>query len=508
MDLKVASSGLPTETSSVVLSVTPLNKQLRESLTGPDLREVFLELSKLRRTSTVSWIRKLRSYRSKAVIVTDGAENLKIFRPFLVLTALLIPAQERKIRWPDGMESPIGWRSVPAAVLRVLWGVALGQIALLRNCWYLCCQMPKSGLASPRMSSGRCLYLTPGLMLEPPIGGSIAHTSGIANATSRQGTEVKVVSVGEQPLIDADIKNRRVCRSSLVPFPPELDHLESHSRFFAVVEAETKNFQPDYFYLRYTLNDLTGPRLKHGDDKPLILEFNSPEVWQHRNWSAPLFYERIAGRIEKANLRSADLVVVVSDELRKRVLAAGVPEERVLFYPNCIDSRTFPPPHFDYESRLRIRQEFGVPADADLFTFVGTFGAWHGTRILAQAIRCLIDSHESWLREHRLHFLFVGDGVEREGIYGALGPDLGGPFVGLAGLQPHEKIPGILEASDILGVTPRSESRWESVLRKSHEALRIYGSRQTDSGFGSRSDRPGAPRLDAGCAESPLQQGG
>lgn len=441
-------SGPPMPT--VVLSVAPLEADVRESLRESDGGEVFLELSSLRRRSILASLRRLRSVRSRRVIVTDQRERLRLFRAFLVLTALLIPANERKMRQSAEIEESIRWSLVPSAFLRILWGVVVGQLALLRNLWYLRFQVPNLDKASHRVNHGKCLYLKPNLMFGPPIGGSIGHTSGIANSISRRGTEVKMISVGPQPLLDIAIKHKIVAQSPVLPLPAELNQLVGHKSFFGSVESEIKTLQPDYVYLRYTLNDLTGLRLRNTYAGPLILEFNGPEVWQHRHWGLPLRYELVADRIEKANLRSADVVVVVSDELKKQVLAAGVPAERIVSYPNCIDSRMFDPARFDRGNRLETRRELGVPADADLFTFVGSFGVWHGTQILARAIRQLIDLEQDWLRERRIHFLFVGDGLEREEVQCALSSDLDRAFVRMVGFQPQERIPSILAASDVL----------------------------------------------------------
>src|SRR5262249_1478104 len=100
--------------------------------------------------------------------------------------------------------------------------------------------------------------------------------------------------------------------------------------------------------------------------------------------------------------------------------------------------------------RRRVREALGIPLEAELLTFVGTFGRWHGTDVLAAVIRRLIDEDRPWLAEHRAHFLFVGDGALGPAVRSTLGPDLGAPFAPLAGLRPQGETPAILAASDIL----------------------------------------------------------
>jgi len=48
-----------------------------------------------------------------------------------------------------------------------------------------------------------------------------------------------------------------------------------------------------------------------------------------------------------------------------------------------------------------------------------------------------------------MHFLFVGDGAYAPKVRSILGPDLGAPYVTLAGFRPQEEGPAILAASDI-----------------------------------------------------------
>jgi glycosyltransferase involved in cell wall biosynthesis len=183
---------------------------------------------------------------------------------------------------------------------------------------------------------------------------------------------------------------------------------------------------------------------------PLVLEFNGSEVWAQRHWGEPVRFERLARAIERVNLRHADLVVVVSNALIDQSVSLGASPERVLFYPNGIDPIAFNPDRFTDGDRRATRRELGVPDGADLLTFIGTFGLWHGTDVLAEAIRRLIDEERAWLEERGVHFLYVGDGALAPKVRSVLGRDHGAPFVTLAGFRPQTEAPRILAASDIL----------------------------------------------------------
>jgi len=237
---------------------------------------------------------------------------------------------------------------------------------------------------------------------------------------------------------------------SLMSFPFEVNQHRYQGAFLRAARRRARVDAPELIYQRYAVNDLTGVLLRRHLELPLVLEFNGSEVWAQRHWGEPLRFERLSEAIERANLRHADLVVVVSQALVEQAVSLGAAPERVLFYPNGIDPLVFDPARFSERDRAQARQVLGVPANATLLTFVGTFGRWHGTDVLASVIRRLIDEQRPWLVERRVHFLLVGDGALAPTVRSILGPDLGSPFATLAGIRPQDQTPRILAASDAL----------------------------------------------------------
>ena len=84
-----------------------------------------------------------------------------------------------------------------------------------------------------------------------------------------------------------------------------------------------------------SLHNFSGARLRQSLGLPLVLEYNGSEAWAAANWGDRLVLHDMAISTESAALRNADLVVTVSKVLAEEVVAAGVPQERVLVYPNC-----------------------------------------------------------------------------------------------------------------------------------------------------------------------------
>jgi glycosyltransferase involved in cell wall biosynthesis len=274
--------------------------------------------------------------------------------------------------------------------------------------------------------------------------------AGVANALARSGVAVRLVSAHHQPLVDASLPQRAVPPEFLISFPFEVNPHRYQAVFLRAAREEAAIAPPDLIYQRYALNDMSGVRLREELGVPLVLEFNGSEVWAQRHWGEPLRFERLAQRMENASLRHADLVVVVSQALVEQAVSLGAERARVLFYPNGIDPEVFDPARFSADERRTARRELGVPEDATLLTFVGTFGTWHGTDVLATAIRRLIDEDRPWLERHRVHVLYVGDGPVGAKVRQILGDGLGSPFVTLAGVRPQAETPRTLAASDIL----------------------------------------------------------
>jgi glycosyltransferase involved in cell wall biosynthesis len=183
---------------------------------------------------------------------------------------------------------------------------------------------------------------------------------------------------------------------------------------------------------------------------PLVLEYNGSEVWTSRRWGHGLRYEALAQLAEDASLRHAALVVTVSDVLRDELLERGVAPERVVAHPNGVDPERYRPSLLSDDERRAIRARHGIPEDALVAGFIGTFGQWHGVDVLARAIVQLADESPELFAEHRVHFLLVGDGLRMADVRATLDGRAGADRVTLTGLVPQDEGARYLAASDLL----------------------------------------------------------
>jgi len=200
--------------------------------------------------------------------------------------------------------------------------------------------------------------------------------------------------------------------------------------------------QFDFIYQRYSRFNWTGVVLSVVTGLPLVLEFNGSEVWVSRQWD-PIGQLWLLKRFERLNQRAADLIFVVSTVERRSLAHAPARPKKIVVNPNGADTDVFQPGSGGCE----VRRKLGIE-NKTVIGFIGTFGPWHGAKVLAEAARSLSPDLDC-------HFLFIGDGEERpqtESIIRAAG--VSATFTGRVS---HREVPAHLDACDIL-VSPQVPS--------------------------------------------------
>jgi glycosyltransferase involved in cell wall biosynthesis len=104
-----------------------------------------------------------------------------------------------------------------------------------------------------------------------------------------------------------------------------------------------------------------------------------------------------------------------------------------------------------------LRRRLGIAADAVVVMFIGTFGAWHGVEVFAQAIRAMAERDADALRAGKVHFVLVGDGLKMPAVRAALPPSFDHSLVTMTGLVPQEDAPQYLAIADVV-VSPHVQN--------------------------------------------------
>jgi len=292
---------------------------------------------------------------------------------------------------------------------------------------------------APAAATGRRVtFLRSDLWTGVPAGGSVAHTAGVTDGFLRAGARLSFIATSLPALIDPG-------RTPVHLVPPtrlynilrEVPYFAHGLRFRDAARRVLGRRPADFLYQRFDPSSHAGVALARRFGVPLVLEYNGSEVWIADHWDRPFRWRRLFVDTEEANLRHADLIVVVSEVLRDGLLARGVEPERVVVRPNGVDPDRFHPA----VDGSAVRRRHGLD-DRTVVGFVGTFGMWHGAPVLARAARRILAERPD------LRLLFVGDGRDRAACEAILEGQ--SDRVVFTGLVPQAAGPAHLAAMDIL----------------------------------------------------------
>ncbi len=159
-------------------------------------------------------------------------------------------------------------------------------------------------------------------------------------------------------------------------------------------------------------------------------------------------------------LRRVDRVVVLTEGLRDYVIGEyGLSADRVMVIPSGTDTDLF-----GLADRTECRRRLGLPADADLIGFIGSFYRYQGLDILIDVLPSVQK------RRPQARLLFVGDGEERDPLRiraERLGLE---KFIIWQGRVPYQDVPDWIGAMDVC-VAPFRADRGETSPVKLFDAL-------------------------------------
>ncbi|MET4169708.1 glycosyltransferase involved in cell wall biosynthesis [Bradyrhizobium sp. LA6.1] len=449
---KLMSPDLSTRPKLIVMSFHPVTRSFADRITevcGPV--DSYYDAANLRKLSPVAALRQLRSLRAdKLVIALESEVSTALIAP-LSIAAALTRVGSLAVVWPDLRVEALGrlgglqnllqlgvdtLSSRRALVRRLREGEAMRRLPMPRR-------VPPSGGA-------RILYLDANISLGAAVGGSVGHTAGVIGGFLDNAFEVDYASLKSLPTDRAGARWLKLQPDGLLAMPAELN-------FYPYAEAIEKRIVPlhssnpwSFIYQRFSLHDFTGPHLGRRLNVPVVVEFNGSEAWASANWGTRLRLHGAAEKAEAVALEAADLIVTVSDELGDELKRRGIPDSRILVYPNCVDPAAFDSTRFSTDDLADLKRQHGIPKDALVAGFIGTFGQWHGIEFLAECISDLARNDAAWLERSKLHFMLVGDGLKMPEVRRLVGPPEITRFVTLTGLVAQSEAPRYLACADLL----------------------------------------------------------
>ncbi len=169
---------------------------------------------------------------------------------------------------------------------------------------------------------------------------------------------------------------------------------------------------------------------------PYVLE------WIDRLVSYDLsLFRRWAARADRRRMREAHRIVVTSAHWKREVAEEfGLPDERIIVSHNAVDPGEFTR---DPQAGSAVRKQMGIPEDALVVGFVGSYGWYHEAHLVADAAARLRGRTRV-----PVYFLMVGDGPNRARLDERARELEVEDVVLREGAVPHADVPRWLSAMD------------------------------------------------------------
>lgn len=145
---------------------------------------------------------------------------------------------------------------------------------------------------------------------------------------------------------------------------------------------------------------------------------------------------------ERWLMRRFDHVSNIADGMRAKLRDKGVPEERIVFFPNWVDTSLIHP----LEGRNELRAELGIQDDTRVVLYSGNIGEKQGLEVIVDVARHFVNDKD-------VLFLLCGEGAARARI-GQAASKLSN--VRLIPLQPLSKLNQLLNLADVHLVPQRA----------------------------------------------------
>ena len=419
-------------------------RSLAQSL-YPECQQVVLSKREFRESGWRSQLRALRKLRGEALVIfTESLSALK--EPQLLLCSGFLHGCRQMVFADSKGESKVYTRLTLIAHLPKLFLRGILDAFVVLASWLLIrifCFITKPQAAAAADAQLDIAYLHPYPLDRIAPGGATSHVTGFLSGLAENAVRCEIFS-GYRVPFEQFRRQETPNRRKLYLFS-ESQALSYNIRFALSVQRQLGGRRPSFLYQRHGRFVIAGALLSWFLSIPLVLEYNGSEFWVTKHWD-PARFRGILRICEKACLRTAHLIVVVSEPLRDELLQQGVPPERILVNPNAVDPKVFRPGCGGREARAR----FGFTPDNMVVCFVGSFAYWHGITVFQRAITRLMKRRNENAVLPRLRFLLVGDGLLRAEIRQALQDYEQSGVVVFTGLLPHDVVPSLLDASDIL----------------------------------------------------------
>ncbi len=442
--------------AKIVISQYPITKDIRSNLEDNLDGEIeFMVVTHIAHTGYLNLIKQLRQIHCNELYVYTPMDDQQFALPILRFMSVFIPANSRYVLGDDSVPALWGARDIIGDIGWVLWSLITGLFSLVAAIFYLAflrCRRQGAISFKEAIESRRILYFRPTLWQGLKEGGAISHSRGVVQGFLKLGYRVDCFADSEFMKFDGQscsFKQIRPRKAYILP--RELNHFNFQWHFISQVRKLIGEVFQGIIYQRLSVGGFAGVILSRLWKVPLVIEYNGSEVWLAKNWGNRFFFDRTVAFVENEILSNAHLLVTVSEPLKRDLETRGVEPERIVVCPNGVDIDLFSPENITNEMRRKTRTRFGFSDEDIIFTFVGTFGVWHGATVFADSILKILEEFEDTNSPliDRLRFLFIGNGAEYGQVSQRLISAKKSGRVTMTGLVEHADVVSLLDISDV-----------------------------------------------------------
>ncbi len=391
--------------------------------------------------------KRLRKYRINQFVSGTWSLIDKQFKIFIEALFCFKKAEQKYFIDNTGkIERFSFWRflfiDIPLFVIELLFGLVIIIVTWLTLFIFNLCLKKK--WVNHNNDSKKIIYLRTDNFRGLQQGGSFTHFRGVVKGFSGLGYKIHYIGSGDIQVPGLNFPK------TIIPHPlkfnlSEIPDIYYNWRFISKAYRVIKKNNPLFIYQRHSIFNVCGVALSQLTGVPLVLEYNGSESWVRQKWGGLLIFKRLCYFMENFSLKRAKIIVVVSKPIKEELIKRNIPESKILVNHNGVDIDEFNPNIEGSKIRKKLNLEGKIIIGA-----VSTFDVWHGMPTLAKAIEPVIETFHISHSKFQIHFLFIGDGVQRsecERIIKETGME---NYVTFIGIIPYQDIPQYLAACDIL----------------------------------------------------------
>lgn len=150
---------------------------------------------------------------------------------------------------------------------------------------------------------------------------------------------------------------------------------------------------------------ISARQLKFMKKKPMIMEVR--DLWPESIKAVGAVKDGLILKYfewqERRCYKRANKIICVTQGIRDRLLAKGVPNDKIALHTNGVDLENFQPKEKDID----LLNKFGLQ-NKTIIAYIGTLGMAHKLDFILRAAKKVINPD--------IHFLFVGGGAEKENL--------------------------------------------------------------------------------------------